>query len=546
MLDVAEAVPSTAIAAWQEIVGVEHVISSAAALRAAETATFATDARIPLIVRPGTRLEVQACVRVANAHGVPIYPISSGRNWGYGSRVPASDGNVLLDLGRMQRIIDFSEPLAYATVEPGVTQQQLHEFLRARGSRLWMDATGASPSCSLIGNTMERGFGHTPYGDHFAHVCALEVVLADGSCADTGFARFGETPAAPVYRWGLGPALDGLFTQSNLGIVTRMTIWLMPAPERFEAFFFRCDADEQLPAVIDALRELRLSGTLRSAVHIGNDYKVLNGLQQYPWDLTGGETPLRPEQMREVRRTLRIGVWNGSGGLYGTRAQVAEARRVIRNALQGKTSKLQFIDDRKLRLAQRFARPYRLFTGWDLSATIELLRPVYGLLQGIPTTQPLSSAYWRKRTPPPTEMDPDRDGCGLLWCAPVAPLEGGHARDLTRVCAEMLLSHGFEPMLSLSLVTERALTCVISITYDRDVAGEDERALRCYRALLEALDGRGYHSYRLGVQSGDAPAAGDTAADLLSTLKRALDPHGILAPGRYGIGGTTRQSAPRD
>ena len=57
-----------------------------------------------------------------------------------------------------------------------------------------------------------------------------------------------------------------------------MTIWLMPAPEHFEAFFFRCDDDSDLGDVIDALRPLRLYGTLRSAAHIGNDYKVLNGI----------------------------------------------------------------------------------------------------------------------------------------------------------------------------------------------------------------------------------------------------------------------------
>ena len=56
----------------------------------------------------------------------------------------------------------------------------------------------------------------------------------------------------------------------------------MPAPETFEAYFFRCDDEGTLGRVIDALRPLKLSGTLRSAAHIGNDYKVLNGLQQYP------------------------------------------------------------------------------------------------------------------------------------------------------------------------------------------------------------------------------------------------------------------------
>ena len=114
------------------------------------------------------------------------------------------DSSVLLDLGRLNQIVDFSEELAYVTVEPGVTQGQLHEFLQARKSTLWLDATGAGPDCSLIGNVMERGFGHTPYGDHFAQVCGFEVVLPTGEMAQTGFARFPNSQAAAVYKWGVG------------------------------------------------------------------------------------------------------------------------------------------------------------------------------------------------------------------------------------------------------------------------------------------------------------------------------------------------------
>ncbi len=152
----------------------------------------------------------------------------------------------LLDLGRLNRILDFDEALAYVTVEPGVTQRQLFEFLQERGSRLWMDATGASPECSIIGNTMERGFGHTPMGEHCNHVCGFEVILPTGDRLETGFARFTGATTAPLNRWAVGPSLDGLFSQSNFGIVTRMSVWLMPAPEYFEAYFFQCDDENGL------------------------------------------------------------------------------------------------------------------------------------------------------------------------------------------------------------------------------------------------------------------------------------------------------------
>src|SRR5450755_2598671 len=128
---------------WADVVGPENVITDGASLRAAETGTFATGHRIPAIVRPANRAEVQECMRIATRWQVPVYPISGGKNWGYGSRMPASDGCTLLDLGRMDRIVDFSEELAYVTVEPGVTQAQLFAFLRERRSSLWMDSTGA-------------------------------------------------------------------------------------------------------------------------------------------------------------------------------------------------------------------------------------------------------------------------------------------------------------------------------------------------------------------------------------------------------------------
>ena len=107
--------------AWQEIVGSEHVLTDPAALSAAETATFSTSNRVPAIIRPGNREEVRACVRVANEQRIPIYPVSTGKNWGYGSRVPARDGCVLMELRRLDGITDYDEKLAYITVEPGVT-----------------------------------------------------------------------------------------------------------------------------------------------------------------------------------------------------------------------------------------------------------------------------------------------------------------------------------------------------------------------------------------------------------------------------------------
>src|SRR5262249_18404151 len=128
-------------------------------LRRAETATFATRQRVPAILRPGDRREVQACLRVAGRHGVAVYPVSGGRNWGLGSRVPPLDGCALVDLGRMDRILDYDEELAYVTVEPGVTFRRLYDFLRQHASSLFLNTIGGSPEASVVADALERGAG---------------------------------------------------------------------------------------------------------------------------------------------------------------------------------------------------------------------------------------------------------------------------------------------------------------------------------------------------------------------------------------------------
>lgn len=523
-----------AIAACRQALGDEHVATGEDTLRRYQETTFATARRVPAVIRPGSTAEVQECLRIANRYGTPVYPISTGKNVGYGGRVPTSEAALVMELGRMDRIVEYNEALGYVVLQPGVTQQQLYDFLVAQGGRYWMDATGASARHSIIGNIAERGFGHTPYGDHFANACGMEVVLPTGDLVHTGFGRFPNAKARYTYRWGVGPYIDGLFTQSNLGVITELTVWLMPVPEYTQSFYFSVDRHEQLAEVIELLRPLRLDGTLRSAMHIGNDYKVLSSIQLYPWKETGGETPLRREVLERFAKSWDFGAWNASGALYGTRQEVASARKRLKTVLKGRVKKLRFLDDRLLALAVTLQKPYQWITGMNLPEMLKIIKPVYGMTKGVPTEDMIPSTYWRKRDPAPADPDPERDGCGLMWLAPIAPTNGAQALEVADITSEVISRHGFEPAISITMITERATDSVISIGYDRGTPGEDERAMACHDELLARLTDAGYYPYRLGVQSqGKLPEAEPGYRLFLSRVKQALDPNGILAPGRY-------------
>ena len=234
-----------------DALGSDFVIDEAALLEQAEKATFRTQQKIPLILRPQNREHVSEMMRIAARHRVPIYPVSSGKNWGYGSRVPVVSGCVLADLSAMNRIVDFNEKLGYVTVQPGVTQEDLFNFLRGQKSKLWMDADWIQPAVQP--DRQRHGaaaLATLRTAIISAQVCGLEVVLANGDVIRTGFAGLPGARAGQVYRWGAGPSLDGLFSQSNFGIVTEMTIWLMPEPECFQAFFFHSIARTGWPGLL--------------------------------------------------------------------------------------------------------------------------------------------------------------------------------------------------------------------------------------------------------------------------------------------------------
>src|SRR4051794_3262544 len=80
-------VQTQAYAEFLSVVGPEGVITDPAKRSAAETATFQTEQTIPLIVCPSTRDQVRDCLLVAAKCAIAVYPISGGKNWGYGSKV---------------------------------------------------------------------------------------------------------------------------------------------------------------------------------------------------------------------------------------------------------------------------------------------------------------------------------------------------------------------------------------------------------------------------------------------------------------------------
>ena len=465
---------------------------------AASRTTYHIDSVAWAVLRPANVAQVASALAIAKHRQIRVLPVSTGLNWGYGSRVPVTPG-VVVSLGRLNRIVDYNDTLGWVRVQAGVTQRQLYQFLLERGGRYWMDATGSSTAASVVGNALERGFGHTPYSDHFAQCCNLEVVLPDGEVLRTGFGQVAGCHAASVYRYGIGPVLDGLFSQSKLGVVTEATLWLMPKPESFRVFSVSVAKPFHLDGLVSALAQARLEGTLTQPIHVGNVYRMLASVTSFPFDDVPEGQALSGKPLTHIQRRYGLPSWSGLGAVYGTYKQTQASLARIRQLLRITKARFSEVTPSRLRVLAFFAPVIKGTTGIDLTPAISTAAPVFDLLRGIPTDVFLKSAYWRMRHPPAagSPLDLDADGVGLRWIAPVAPATPEHVERLVKLTQDILLAHGLEPLLTLNFIAPRAVALVTGITWDRSNGDEDERAHRAHDELLGATLSHGYWPYRL-------------------------------------------------
>lgn len=519
---------------WARAVGADRVMprQEAEARYGGSTVGLASD--IPAAVRPRSEADVRAVVEIAQRNGVALHPISTGRNWGYGSANPVTPACVV-DLSDMRRIIDMDAELGLVTLEPGVTQAMLRAFLDEHGLPFMVPVTGAGPTCSLLGNALERGFGITPHCDHFGAVTSLQAVLGDGRLYRSPLAELGAGDIDRGHKWGIGPYLDGLFAQGAFGIVTRMTIALARRPEAFCAFFLGARQDRSLEGLVVAVRQvLRATAGSTGFVNLMNAQRMLAMVEPFPAQAAADGVIPEAEIARLSRRN-GIMPWNGVGAIYGSREVVRATRRTVRRLLGPRTDRLIFVTPQRLGWARRLSRPLPGRFRRQAERLVHTLQDSIDIMQGMPREVALPLAYWRSGRRPDGDapMNPARDGCGLIWFAPLVAMRPDSVRTyvetLTRVCQE----HGMNPLITLTTLSDRCFDSTVPLLFDRSCERERVRAEACYDALFQEGRRMGFVPYRVGVNAMPTLTGVGEFWETVARLKRATDPRGIISPGRY-------------
>ncbi len=529
---------SAAILAWRDALGPDRVFTAGPEMDALQQNVSALQRRIPARLVPRTTADVQRVIQIANIHRTPVFPTSTGANWGLGSGLPVRDDTAIVDLSAMNRIHEVNVAGHYADIEPGVTQGQLYDYLHANQLPLRLNVTGSGRNTSLIGNALERGIGY--FASRADALSGMEVVLGNGEIVRTGCAHLDSSRITHAYPAGIGPDLNGLFAQSNFGIVTRAGFALMPDAGQAMSVVAKIADDEQLIPFFDALIDLRRRGIVQTIWHVGNRQRSEIALGPLVADQLRQQVPATPptplrEQALALLAQEGFGAWNAVGGVFGTPTLLRAMRREIKAALRG-LAHVTFLDDRKWALAERWLARWPAWPAVRRKRImLQAIKPLYQLAQGVPTDAALKSVAWpvgQDTSKPIHDVDPGHSG--MLYVLPFFPLAGAVAREVIDVATAILGQAGFEAYITLNFISSRIAEAVINCAFDRRDEQATAAAHRAVDELTERYIAMGYPPYRLGIQHMDKLVDGDKPFwQTVRALKQTLDPNGIIAPGRY-------------
>ncbi|MFX0134980.1 MAG: FAD-binding oxidoreductase [Candidatus Hodarchaeota archaeon] len=187
-----------------------------------------------IVIRPKDAQEISEILKVANEENIAVIPRGGG-DCEFGGSKPVKDGGIVLDLKRMNNILDLDQENLIVTVETGISWGKLNEYLNHYSLYTGCMGPGSGMTASIGGGISHHsvgGGGCAKYGACTNQLVSLEVVLPTGNIIETG-SQANKYSKLPFNRFGNGPDLTGLFCGDNgiFGVKTKASLRIFPKPE---------------------------------------------------------------------------------------------------------------------------------------------------------------------------------------------------------------------------------------------------------------------------------------------------------------------------
>ncbi|WP_246113029.1 FAD-binding oxidoreductase [Allorhodopirellula solitaria] len=366
---------------------------------------------------------------------------------------------------------------------------------------------------------------------------SLQAVLADGTLYRSAFQVMGAPLIGACHRWGVGPYAEGLFSQGNLGIVTSATFALRRRAEHTEAFFLRIRNEAEFGELVDSLRGI-LNGLpgIITGVNLMNDRRMLSMSRPYPRDQVAEGEIISDKLCRSMAKEAGISQWTAAGVIHCPRSMRRVIRQHLRQSLPASIGRPIHFNRRRHGVARKALR-WTPIPATGITRQLDSIDALLDLADGIPRRVALALAYWLRgqRVDTEAELNPARDGCGLIWYSPLVPMKRDIATRFVTMARHVCTAHGIEPLITLTSLSPRLFDSTVPILFRPEQPGASDRAHACYEALTAGGREMGCLPYRLNNQSAAAVLADADPGhfDIINRLSRHFDPHQLISPERY-------------
>jgi len=473
-----------------KIVGAKNVIDSPGGLKSySQDYSFSPPMMPSYAVQPQSSQEISQIVKLADESRLPVIPSSSGVHF-YGASIP-SQGGIVLDLRRMNRILEVNELDRIVRLEPGVTweqaQAEVHKHEGVIVSPLFVH-----PQRSVVTDYLEREVPTSPVYEYAEPLMSMEVVWPNGDIFRTGSASAPGYPDSPAKGANpQGPGLDFFRllqgAQGTMGIVTWAAVkyeYLSPLNKVFFMPF------KNLEDAIEPIYKIQ-------RMVIGNESFLINNV-----DLAMALAEKWPDDFTKLQETLPP--WTLILVISASRGRPEE--------------KIQYQEEALTELNSKFMKIEMLTS---LPGVPGLEKRLPGMLRN---PWPDKKNFWRLR------YKGGWQNCFFVTVPEKVP--GFHA-----IFSQVAAKHGY-PVAEVGCYVQpieraRACRCEFSCYYNPDNPGEKKRIAELYAEAAHSLLNQGaYFTQPYGALADMVYSRATDYVAALKKVKNIFDPHNIMNPGK--------------
>lgn len=460
-----------------------------------------TTRRVPCLLKPGNRESLIQVVAIARENRIPFYPISRGKNWGYGAHLPVKDGCVIVSLEKLRHIGPCDPESGKVFVEAGVSQMDLYNYLEKLHPEFCFNVTAGGSDTSIIGNCLERGIGYHSSRSHDLH--GLEVLTIDGEIL-----KHDPRLWHPSHPDGIGAGWESLFFQSNYGIILGGWFNLMP---RQDKTVFVSIQNSSLGNLLSDFRKLYRNQLIRDVTHIADP-----GRKKYMVrDLITCKHPkLKQERVDAIVELVGTDDYQGITALHGKASVIRACIREIKKML-APTSQLQAFTPEKVARISRLSRWVPMPKARNMGLFLESVGDLLALSNGYPTNIGFLALKLRGDNPNFAEE------IAVYLNATLPPGENSHNE-----LKNLLTDSGYKYSITFIVNEQQAVSAIITLHFEVEKAAEVQEALKTLTLRLIEL---GFPPYRAGIDQMEYLGM----PPINSKLKDFFDPMHLIAPGRY-------------